>query len=171
MLLFLHCLLHLDATRPPSPSTLPPILLALCYPSSTGSLPISDAYQLAFTVNEIHPFFFLSFSEAALNCTSPFHHSQCSLGLVSLPDAIIYSPLSPLCALGICSYIVDLWLMSTLLFISAGPSICVHPEMFKCQSKHFEMNSDGYPLILGLILFVVYKRSSCHYRTVEVILT
>lgn len=88
---FLHpfvCFILIPHSQP-LPSFLAPILLTPCYPSSAGTLPISDAYQLAFTVNEIHHLF-LSFSRP-LNSTFFLIIQHSSILCLWLPGIIIYS--------------------------------------------------------------------------------
>lgn len=105
-----------------------PILLTFCYPSSPGTLPISDAYQPVFNVNEIRPFFFLSFYTVSPWNPLSFLSFTTFLTLVCLKNKRCHLLfLSLLCALGLFSYIINLWITSTPLFISASQLIHVNP--------------------------------------------
>lgn len=95
-------------------------------------------YQLAFTVNEILPLF--SLSQGLLNSTF-------LLIIHSIPECCVSDHqthhllvLSLFCALGICPYILGLWLMSKPLFISTSQLIFVKPEN-GAPVKAFEVNS------------------------------
>lgn len=132
------CFILIPSSQPLPSSSFPSS--PRCYPSSAGTLPISDAYQLAFTANEIHPFFSLPLSPRIPLYSLSFTAFLNLVSLTTHPHHLL--SLSLLCAPGICSYIFDLRLMSTLLFTSTNQLIRVNPERWSVWGEcwRFSLN-------------------------------